>query len=325
MSDLHEAARWFATHTYRAGQLDRAALVAAKGGTRVSVLIPARDEADTVGAIVATLRTELMDGVPLVDEIIVIDSHSTDGTAQVAREAGATVFHVDEIVPAAGTRAGKGEAMWKALAVMSGDVGIYLDADVQEFSADFVIGLLGPLLLQDELVFVKAFYDRPWSSGPARSSGGGRVTELVARPLILDRVPLLSGFVQPLAGECAFRVEAVLDVPFVSDYGVDIGLMIDVVRNHGLAAMAQVDLGLRRHRHQDLVALSAMTQHVQAAVELRAEPGPAREVQNTAVVFRREGDDMQMSERTTTTVVRPPMREVLARLHGTLTDDEGSR
>ena len=314
MPDLDEATAWFGTHTYPAGRFDRASLLSVKGDHRVSVLIPARDEAATVGAIVATLRAELMGDVPLVDEIVVIDSHSSDGTAQIARAAGATVFHVDDIVPQAGTRTGKGEAMWKALAVTSGDIGIYLDADVQDFTADFVIGLLGPLLLEDELVFVKAFYDRPWSSGPARSSGGGRVTELVARPLILDRVPLLSGFVQPLAGECAFRLDAVIDIPFVSDYGVDIGLMIDVLRRHGLSAMAQVDLGLRRHRHQDLAALSAMTQHVQAAFDLRAEPGLAQQIDSTAVVFRRDADQMQMSERTTTTVVRPPMTDVLALL-----------
>jgi glucosyl-3-phosphoglycerate synthase len=312
LPELREAAAWFGTHTYDVAEFDRAALVRAKGDTRVSVLIPARDEADTVGAIVTTLRSELVDAVPLVDEIIVIDSHSSDGTADIARTAGATVFHVDEIVPHAGTRTGKGEALWKALAVMSGDIGIYLDADVQEFTADFVTGLLGPLLQDAELVFVKAFYDRPWSTGPSRSSGGGRVTELVARPLILERVPLLSGFVQPLAGECAFRLDAVIDVPFVSDYGVDIGLMIDIVREHGLDAMAQVDLGHRRHRHQDLAALSAMAQHVHAAFDLRVDPGAAEQVESTAVVFRRAGDAMQRTERTTTTVLRPPMRTVLA-------------
>jgi glucosyl-3-phosphoglycerate synthase len=279
-----------------------------------SVLIPAKDESATVGAIVTTLRTELMDKIPLVDEIIVIDSHSTDDTAHLARDAGAKVFHVDEIVPHLGTRPGKGEAMWKALAVMNGDIGIYLDADVQDFTADFVIGLLGPLLLEDGLVFVKAFYDRPWASGPPRSSGGGRVTELVARPLILDHTPLLAGFVQPLAGECSFRVDALRAVPFVSDYGVDIGLMIDVLRDHGLDAMAQVDLGLRRHRHQDLAALSAMTRHVQAAFELRVDPStgdPDRAVERTAVVFRRDGEQMCLSQETTTTVERPPMRDVL--------------
>jgi glucosyl-3-phosphoglycerate synthase len=302
--------QWFETRTFRAEQFDAAALVAAKDGRRVSVLIPAKDESSTVGAIVTTLRTELMDRLSLVDEIIVIDSHSSDDTAAVAREAGATVFHVDELLPHAGTRPGKGEAMWKALAVMSGDLGIYLDADVQDFSADFVIGLLGPLLLDDSLVFVKAFYDRPWASGPARSSGGGRVTELVARPLIADHAPQLAAFVQPLAGECAFRVEALRAVPFVSDYGVDIGLMIDVERQHGLAAMAQVDLGLRRHRHQDLVALSAMTQHVRAAFELRVAPNGGDVVESTAVVFHRDGRAMEMSERTITTVLRPPIADV---------------
>jgi glucosyl-3-phosphoglycerate synthase len=303
--------RWFDTRTYRAQQFDAVFLAAAKGERRVSVLIPARDEEATIGTIVSILRTELVERVPLVDEIIVIDSHSTDATADTARSAGATVFHVDDIVPEVGSRPGKGEAMWKALAVMTGDVGVYLDADVQGFTADFVVGLLGPLLTHDRIVFVKAFYDRPWSAGTARSSGGGRVTELVARPLILDRAPLLSGFVQPLAGECAFLAETLRAVPFVSDYGVDIGLMIDVLRDHGLSAMAQVDLGLRLHRHQDLAALSAMTQHVRAAFDLRGEPGGTDEVTSTATLFRREGEQMQLVERTTTTVQRPPMDDVL--------------
>lgn len=313
MPDEPDVRAWFGTHTYRAQQFDATALASAKGARRVSVLIPARDEEATVGAIVTTLRTQLVDRVPLVDEIIVIDSHSTDATSDIARAAGATVFHVDEIVPQVGSRTGKGEAMWKALAVMTGDIGIYLDADVQEFTADFVVGLLGPLLTDDRLVFVKAFYDRPWSTGAARSSGGGRVTELVARPLILERSPALSGFVQPLAGECAFRVEALRAVPFVSDYGVDVGLMIDVLRDHGLSAMAQVDLGLRLHRHQDLAALSAMTQHVRAAFDLRAEPGGPDEIASTATVFRREAETMELVERTTTTVQRPPMDEVVPR------------
>lgn len=314
LPDAFDRARaWFDTHTYRFDQFDAESLRAAKGDTKVSILIPARNEAATIGAIIKTLRTELIDRVALIDEIIVIDSHSDDATSHIARDAGASVFHVDEVLASVGSRRGKGEAMWKALAVMTGDIGIYLDADVQEFTADFVTGLLGPMLLDPELVFVKAFYDRPWSSGPSRSSGGGRVTELVARPLIVDRAPLLSGFVQPLAGECAFRVEALRAVPFVSDYGVDIGLMLDVLHNHGLDAMAQVDLGLRLHRHQDLAALSAMTQHVKAAFDLRADPAtPGGRVESTAVVFGRDGARMQMSRRSTTTVERPPMREVLS-------------
>jgi glucosyl-3-phosphoglycerate synthase len=306
----HDAAAWFESNTFHVEQFSRAALIAAKGDRTVSILIPARNEAATVGAIITTLRAELIERIALIDEIIVIDSHSTDDTAAVARAAGATVFHVDEVLPHLDSRRGKGEAMWKALAVMSGDVGIYLDGDVQDFTADFVIGLLGPLLLDESLVFVKAFYDRPWSTGPSRSSGGGRVTELVARPLILDRTPALSGFVQPLAGECAFRADALRTVPYVSDYGVDIGLMIDVLHQHGLGAMAQVDLGERRHRHQDLAALSAMAQHVQAAFDLRAGDEPLDSITSTAVVFRREETTMRRSERTITTVVRPALNTI---------------
>ncbi len=314
MPDAFETtSAWFDARTYRADRFTAASLASAKNGRRISILIPAKNEEATVGAIVEALRAELVDQVSLIDEIVVLDSHSTDETSRVATEAGAMVVHVDDVLPDLGSRTGKGEAMWKALAVMTGDIGIYLDADVQDFTADFVVGLLGPLLTDDDLVFVKGFYDRPWSSGTGRSSGGGRVTELVARPLILDRAPLLAGFVQPLAGECAFRVDSLRAIPFVSDYGVDIGLMIDVLRVHGLEAMAQVDLGERLHRHQDLAALSAMTQHVRAAFDLRVEPDGRDAVESTATVFRRDGDTMRMVERTTTTVLRPPMDEVLGR------------
>jgi glucosyl-3-phosphoglycerate synthase len=317
---FEQTSAWFETNTFRAGQFDARTLARIKGQTRISVLIPAKNEQATVGHIVNTVRAELIDEIALVNEIIVIDSHSDDQTASVASAAGATVFHVDDILPSVGSRPGKGEAMWKALAVMSGDIGLYLDADVSQFSADFVVGLLGPLLHDPELVFTKAFYDRPWvataaeDGGPSRSTGGGRVTELVARPLIGAYAPLLAGFVQPLAGECAFRADALRAIPFVSDYGVDIGLMIDVLARHGLQAMAQVDLGVRLHRHQNLAALSAMTDHVQSAFDLRVGDA-AGAATRQGTVFVRDGERMRMTQRTTHTSLRPPMAEILRQAH----------
>jgi len=314
LSDIPTAALdWFATHTFRSASFSADRLVDAKAGRRISVILPAKDEAATIGGIISSIRASLIEAQPLVDEIIVIDSHSSDDTSLIAREAGATVFHVDDVLPHLGSNPGKGEALWKALAVMSGDIGIYLDADVQDFSPDFVTGLLGPMLQDDELVFVKGFYDRPWNSpGAAQPTGGGRVTELVARPLILEQAPLLAGFVQPLAGECAFRYDALSAVPFVSGYGVDIGLMIDVVNVHGLSSMAQVDLGMRKHSHQDLAALSAMAQHIHGAFALRSAGSTASSVSGKVVGFTRDPDSaMTMQLRTEVTSERPPMRDVL--------------
>lgn len=308
-----EAFDWFASHTHKSASFPAETLVEHKGDLRVSVILPAKNEAETIGGIITSIRTSLVEALPLVDEIIVIDSHSSDDTTRIAIEAGAAVFHVDDILPALGSNPGKGEAMWKALAVMNGDIGIYLDADVLDFSPDFVTGLLGPMLMDNQLVFVKGFYDRPWNSpGAGQPTGGGRVTELVARPLILNRAPLLAGFVQPLAGECAFRFDALSAVPFVSGYGVDIGLMIDVADTHGLSAMAQVDLGVRKHSHQDLAALSAMAQHIHAAFELRCADSTVDSVSGNVVGFTRNTDAaMTMQARTEVTSQRPPMRDVL--------------
>lgn len=308
-----EVLDWFDTHTWRSASFPADRLVEAKRGTRVSVILPAKNEAATIGHIITSIRTNLVEDRHLVDEIIVIDSHSADGTSEIARGAGAAVFHVDEILPEQGSTTGKGEAMWKALAVMTGDIGIYLDADVEDFSPDFVTGLLGPLLLDDELAFVKGFYDRPWNApGEAQPTGGGRVTELVARPLILEHAPLLAGFVQPLAGECAFRHDVLSAIPFVSDYGVDIGLMIDVANRHGLASMAQVDLGIRKHSHQDLAALSRMAHHVTAAFSLRSDESSHELISGTLVGFTRDADAvMTMHPQIEITSLRPPMRDVV--------------
>jgi glucosyl-3-phosphoglycerate synthase len=221
----------------------------ARQGLTVSVCLPARDEEATVGHIVATIRRTLVEQFQLVDEVLVLDDGSTDSTAAVATWEGARVVAVGDVLPETGPGSGKGNAMWKSLDASEGDIVCWLDADVRNFGAHFVTGLLGPLLTQPDVVFVKGFYRRPLHDQP---HGGGRVTELMARPLISTLFPELSRFVQPLSGEYAGRREVLETLPFVEGWGVELALLIDVVERYGLAATAQVDLGVREHRNRTL-------------------------------------------------------------------------
>jgi glucosyl-3-phosphoglycerate synthase len=221
----------------------------ARDGHRVSVCLPARDEASTVGTIVTDLRTRLVEGVGLVDEILVVDDHSSDRTAEVAADAGATVVAVDDVLPELGPGEGKGEALWKSVAACDGDLIVWCDADITDFGPRFVVGLLGPLLTNPDVEFVKGFYDRPTD---ASAHGGGRVTELTARPAISLLFPHLASIVQPLAGEYAGRRDLLERLPFVQGYGVDLGLLIDIAELEGTGVLAQVDLGTRRHRNRTL-------------------------------------------------------------------------
>jgi glucosyl-3-phosphoglycerate synthase len=266
-----DVARWTAGRTSASAHWDRRRLAAARD-VGVSVVLPARDEAGTVGRIVETVRRELVETVPLVDEVVVVDSGSVDDTATRAREAGAVVVRQGDVVPELGDVPGKGEAMWKALFATSGDVVAYVDADLRDFDAQMVVGLLGPVLADPSVAFVKAFYDRPLRSGETvLPAGGGRVTELVARPLLSLYWPLLQGVVQPLAGEVAARRSLLERIPFVSGYGVEVGMLVDVLELLGLDAMAQVDLGRREHRNSDDYALGRMAAQVQLAVMSRLQ------------------------------------------------------
>ncbi|MDP9070323.1 MAG: glucosyl-3-phosphoglycerate synthase [Actinomycetota bacterium] len=218
-----------------------AALVEVKGQRRVTVCLPARDEEETVGAIVASIGRALVQRAPLVDEVLVVDDGSHDGTAAAAAAAGARVVATAAV--------GKGRAMWTGLRRSRGDVVVFCDADVRNFAPSFVVGLLGPVLSGDDTGFVKAFYDRPLDG---RAGEGGRVTELLAKPLLRTLFPQLAPVVQPLAGECAGRREVFEQVPFAEGYGVDIALLLDVVSRFGLGAVAQVDLGERVHRNRPI-------------------------------------------------------------------------
>jgi glucosyl-3-phosphoglycerate synthase len=231
-------------------QLDLDALVAAKGARTVSVCLPARDEDATIGPIV-----EQVVGHPLVDEVLVIDDHSSDRTADAASGAGARVVRAADVLPSYGSGPGKGQALWKATASATGDLVAFLDADVRDFSPRFVVGLVGPLLLDENLAFVKAFYERP---GDGHPRGGGRVTELVARPVLHLLFPHLADVVQPLAGEYAAPRAVLEQLAFVEGYGVDIGLLIDAAARFGVDRLAQVDLGVRVHRNRPLTDLGPM-------------------------------------------------------------------
>ncbi len=290
MPELDEARAWLARRTHPYAEPDVERLVAAKGGRRASVLLPARDEADTLGAILADVHDRLVT-TGLVDEVVVVDSRSSDGTADVARAGGARVV----AMPADGPDDGKGGAMRAGLAAMTGDLGVFLDADVQGGAAHFAASLLAPLLDDPSLVLVKGYYRRPDS--------GGRGTELVARPLLRRAEPRLSGLVQPLSGEAGFRRDALARLPLVSGYGVEVGMLLAVLRAHGLDALAQVDLGERRHRPQQLVALGAMSLQVQAALDLLA--GGPDVVEDEHVTF--DADPLRLVARPVVTRLLPPL------------------
>lgn len=288
---------WLRRRSRSAGEWDTDRLRALKGDHRVSVVLPARDEERTIGDIIAAVREGPM-GDGTVDEVVVIDSHSTDGTARAAAEAGAAVHHQDSVRPDLPPMRGKGDAMWKSLHVVEGDIAVFLDADVRGFTGRYVTGLLGPLLEDPAVAYVKGHYDRS-APGPAHPddpvgrAAGGRVTELAARPLLALLRPELSGFVQPLSGEAAGRVDVLRRVPFAAGYGVEAGLLLDLLDLVGLDALAQVDLGERRHRNRPLTDLGPMALQVQAAIlrracpdALNAEDGPPPDAGSRAALLQ---------------------------------------
>ncbi|MFE3552403.1 glucosyl-3-phosphoglycerate synthase [Streptomyces kronopolitis] len=280
---LEEVERWLGARSWSAADRPLEQLLEAKRltGRTVSVVLPALDEEATVGAIVATIRDALMtDALSLVDELVVLDSGSTDRTAEVAAAAGARVVHRDSVLPRLPAVPGKGEVLWRSLLATTGDIICFIDADLREFSATFVSGIVGPLLTHPDLQFVKAMYDRPLETGPGRAGTdgtgpgqGGRVTELVARPLLNLHWPQLAGFVQPLGGEYAARRSLLERLPFPVGYGVELGLLVDALHTVGLDALAQVDVGVRKHRHQDGQALGRMAAAIYRTAQLRLTRG----------------------------------------------------
>jgi glucosyl-3-phosphoglycerate synthase len=315
-----DARAWFHSRTTAAttlAEIDLDALLRAKrrGGHRISVVLPARDEEATVGRLVADLHERWVRRLPLVDELVVVDSDSTDGTAAVARAAGADVVATTEVLPAHGTRPGKGEALWKSLAATTGDLIVFLDADLLGDVRHYVPGLLGPLLTDPQVDYVKGCYTRPLEAGGVvQPAGGGRVTELTARPLLNALWPELAGFVQPLGGEYAGRRSALEQVPFVASYGVEVGLLVDLLHLGGLSSLAQVDLGVRRHTSQSQEALGEMAGQVVSTVLARAEcgrPGHHRlDASGLLTQFRHDGTGFVPRSSAVAVDERPPMATI---------------
>lgn len=239
-------------------------LVRAKQGP-VSVVIPTRETAGTIAGTVAELV--ILRDLGLVDQILVVDADSADGTAAAAIDAGAEVVRETDLVPSVGPVRGKGDAMWRSLAAVTGEFVVFVDGDVADFGRHYVTGLLGPLLTVPSKSFVKGLYRRPFRQGGNESpAGGGRVTELTAKPLLALLVPELSCFEQPLAGEVAARRSLLDQIPFNTGYGVEIAMLVEVWDRVGLEGMAQVGLGTKRNTHQDLVALNGMANEVVAGL-----------------------------------------------------------
>lgn len=310
-------ARWFATRTFGPVTRDTPELARLKSArdTTVSVCLPALNEAATIGSICRLIGQELV-ATGIVDQLAVIDSGSNDGTAARAGAAGAEVVRAADVLPElpANPNGGKGESLWKSLAVARGEIVIWLDSDTKNFAPTFVTSLLEPLLHDPEIAFVKAFYERPLH-GPndVLPAGGARVTEIAIRPLINLFFPQLAGFVQPLSGEYAGRSELLRSIPLTTNYAVDLGLLLDVVESVGLGRVGQADLGHRIHRNRDVPALGRMSFDIMHALFTRLDDEArvklADELPRELVQFEDSPDGPKPLTYQVTPLVRPPMAE----------------
>ena len=312
--------RWFAENTFHASEFREVAKLVElkeKQGLTISVGLPALNEEKTIGLVIKRVKGALMDRVPLLDQLVVIDSDSTDRTREIARELGVPVVRHAKVLPETGSYVGKGEALWKSLHVLDGDIVAWIDTDIRNIQPRFVHGLLGPLLRESRISYVKGFYRRPIKEGTSLvSEGGGRVTELMARPLINMFFPDLSGIIQPLSGEYAGRRAMLESVPFFTGYAVEIGLLIDILEAAGLSAIGQVNLERRIHRNQPLANLSQMSFTIlQAAIgklEERHRIELLTEVGRGMKLIGQERDRFSLEVREVADAVRPPMKSIAA-------------
>ena len=293
---------WLAGHSWHRPTWTVGELEAAKRGRTISVVLPALNEAETVAAVIGTI-TPMLGG--LVDELVVLDSGSTDETAARATAAGARVITREEALPEVPPQPGKGEALWRSLAATTGDIIVFIDSDLIDADPMFVPRLVGPLLTEDGIHLVRGFYRRPLKVGDGQdANGGGRVTELVARPLLAALRPELGYVLQPLGGEYAGTRELLTAVPFAPGYGVEIGLLVDTYDRLGLDAIAQVNLGVRTHRNRPLSELGPMSRQIIATLLTRcgiADSGVG------LTQFLPEGDGYRTRTSTVSLADRPPM------------------
>jgi nucleotide-binding universal stress UspA family protein len=310
--------KWFAENTYHADEFnDLEHLVELKESQRltISLALPALNEEETVGKVISTIKGELMDRFHLLDEIVLMDSNSSDRTRQIARDLGVPVYIHQQVLPEYGSRRGKGEALWKSLHVTQGDLLVWIDTDIVNIHPRFVYGIIGPMLASPNVQFVKGFYRRPLrSGGKMQAGGGGRVTELTARPLLNLFYPEISGVIQPLSGEYGGRRKALEQLCFFSGYGVEIGMLIDIFEKFGLSAIAQVDLLERIHHNQPLEALSKMSfvilQAVMSKLEKRYNRPMLEEINKTMKLVRHERGSYFLDVEEVLEQQRPPMVEL---------------
>jgi glucosyl-3-phosphoglycerate synthase len=302
-------------HHSRFRDISRLVNLKEKKGLKISLAFPTLNEESTIGKEILVIRTELMDRYPLIDEIVVIDSSSRDNTRKVAERFGARVFASKTILPKYGAYRGKGENLWKSLYVLEGDIIVWVDADISNIAPKFVYGLVGPLLEDDRIGYVKAFYERPIrSSGGIAPSGGGRVTEILVRPIFSLFYPDLARLIQPLSGEYSGRRELLERLPFSVGYGVELGHLIDIFHMAGIESLAQVDLDMRIHRNQTTAALGKMSYGILNTFLSRAEKyGTAkllRELTREHIALSRENDLHRVQKTAISGIERPPMIEI---------------
>ena len=310
--------KWFAENTFHADEFNQLRDLAAlkqQQGLTISLALPALNEEQTVGRVIKMMKKELMQRIPLLDEIVLIDSDSTDRTREIAKKEGVPVYIHQQLLERLKPRKGKGEALWKSLLVTKGDIIVWIDTDIVNIHPRFVYGIIGPLLINPQVQFVKGFYRRPLRVGAKmQAGGGGRVTELTARPLLNLFFPALSGVVQPLSGEYAGRRGALEQATFYSGYGVETGLLIDVYERYGLSAIAQVDLLERIHHNQHLEALSKMSfaiiQTVFRKLEKRFGRAVLEDVNRSMKLIRHDSKGYSLEVEQIAEYERPPMIEV---------------
>jgi glucosyl-3-phosphoglycerate synthase len=307
--------KWFAENTFNSNEFeDLEHLIELKEQYQqtISLGLPTLNEEETIGTIIQTMQNALMKQFPLLDEIVLIDSGSTDYTVDIAMDLGVPVYQHSQILPQYGTLRGKGEALWKSLYVLRGDIIAWIDTDVVNIHPRFVFGILGPLLHHNSIQYVKGFYRRPLRVGESlQAGGGGRVTELVARPLFNLFYPELSGILQPLSGEYAGRRTALQRVPFYTGYGIETGLLLSLLERYGISGIAQVDLRQRIHHNQSLGALSRMSfaiiQVLMDHLERRQKVELLSEVNRTIKIIRYDQNSFSLQEHAITDRCRPPI------------------
>lgn len=306
---------WFTKNTFHCGEfsdIEKLLELKQEQGLTISLGLPTLNEEQTIGNIIKVIKTSLYDEFPLLDEIVVIDSSSGDKTVEVAKSLCVSVYHENEILPGCKSQSGKGSALWKSLYALSGDIIVWIDSDIRNIHPRFVYGLIGPLLKYPRIKYVKGFYRRPVKIGDQlMETGGGRVTELTARPLINLFFPELSGLIQPLSGEYAGRREILESIGFYNGYGVEAGLLINILEQFGLDVIGQVDLIKRIHRNQSLTSLSKMSsaivQVVLDSLERQHRLRLLNEINKTMKLIKHEHGQFSLETKTIVETMNPPM------------------